>query len=408
MNILTALLDTQWMMSSAKLEQMYEIISAHKDGKIEAVRMKDGEPLKNTRKATVRGNVAIIPITGIIFRYANLFTHICGATAVSDVAKDLNAALENDEVTSIILEINSPGGEVAGIDELAEAIYAARAVKPIKAYAGATCASAAYYIAAAADEIIVNDMAELGSIGVVATICKGCSENVIEIVSSKSPNKRPDAETPEGRAQILRNIDKMADVFISKVAKFRGMTPEEIISAGDHGGLRIGTDAVAHKLADKTGSLESLINELTEDNSMQTKDGTALTATKGSVSAENPENAALTAETVKANHPDIAAALIAEGREAETKRIQSVEAALVPGAEELIQKLKFDGKTTGEQASMQVLQQLKKDGASILGKLETESPVVIPADEKPTAEKAQATLAASLAEKMKSKMENKK
>ncbi|MEE4465088.1 S49 family peptidase, partial [Azotobacter chroococcum] len=157
-----------WLMLPDALDTLMAI--ADRQGDPEALEARLGKPLDNTRAVSLRDGVAVIPVTGPIMRYANLFTRISGATSTQELATDLQAALDDPKVRAIVLNVDSPGGEATGINELADMIHAARGRKPIKAYVGGTGASAAYWIASAADEVVVDDTALLGSIGVVVEV----------------------------------------------------------------------------------------------------------------------------------------------------------------------------------------------------------------------------------------------
>ncbi|WP_240488147.1 MULTISPECIES: S49 family peptidase [unclassified Halomonas] len=252
-----------WLMTAEALDTVMAI--AAREGDVQALEAKLGRPLDNTRSVTVRNGVAIIPVSGPIFRHANLMTEISGATATGSLATDIQAALDNPSVNTLVLDIDSPGGEATGINELAEMIYQARGTKPIKAYVGGQAASASYWIASAADEVIVDDTAQLGSVGVVLSLRKRedrPGEKSYEIVSSNAPNKRPDLETEAGRAQLQTRTDELANVFLDKVARNRGIPREEVNDRFRQGGIATGALAVAAGMADRLGSLESLIAEL--------------------------------------------------------------------------------------------------------------------------------------------------
>lgn len=258
-----------WAMPEANLQEMYEIYKTALERKEvggyldpEAVLAKTGKPLDNTRNVTIRDGVAVIPISGPIFRKANLFTEISGATSIEVLAKDIQQARDDRSVRSIVLEINSPGGEADGTSELAQLIYEMRGEKPLVAYVSHLGASAAYWLASAADEIVANDAASLGSIGVVASVCIHKDKNHLEFVSSQSPNKRPNPETESGRSQIQEWLDSLGEVFINTVARNRDMTPEQVIDQGGRGGLKVGQKAVDAGLADRLGTLESVIAQL--------------------------------------------------------------------------------------------------------------------------------------------------
>jgi len=214
-----------WAISPAWLATILTIANREGAGP-EAVSKELGRPLDNTRKVEMRGDVAVIPVCGPIFRRANMMSEVSGATSIQVLAQDFNAALAGDDVKAIVLEIDSPGGEVTGVSEFSEMVYAARGTKPIVAYVGGDGCSAAYWIASACEHIVVADTAIVGSIGVVRAVPNpsASSASSIEIVSSQSPNKRPDVKTSKGRAVFQAEVDALADVFVNTVARNRGVT----------------------------------------------------------------------------------------------------------------------------------------------------------------------------------------
>lgn len=254
-----------WLILPDSLDTLMSI--ADRQGNPEALEARLGRPLDNTRSVTMRDGIAIIPVTGPIMRYANLFTRISGATSTQELATDLQAALDNPQVKGIILDVDSPGGEANGINELADMVFAARGKKPIKAYGGGTVASAAYWIASAADELVVDDTALVGSIGVVVEVVTRTAregEKRYTITSSNAPNKRPDMTTEEGRGKLKQSIDALAHVFVSKVARNLNVDAEAVPGMGDDGGVLVGAAAVESGLATRLGSLEGLIAEMSK------------------------------------------------------------------------------------------------------------------------------------------------
>ena len=252
-----------WLITESALDQLMAI--ADRMGDPEALETRLGRPLDNSQSAVVRDGVAIIPVTGPIFRYANMFTRISGATSTQVLAADIQAALDNPQVRGIVLNVDSPGGEANGINELSDLIYAARSKKPIKAYVGGMAASGGYWIASAASEVIIDDTGMAGSIGAVVEIKLGDDKESgkrYQIVSRNAPNKRPDLSTEGGRAKIAETIDALGDVFAAKVARNLGVDPEDVPAMGDHGGIKMGAAAVEAGLAHRLGSLESVIADL--------------------------------------------------------------------------------------------------------------------------------------------------
>lgn len=252
----------QLIVAIASRDEFFKEVREH------ALAAQDGKPLSNSRTVTSREGVASIPITGPMFRKADMMSAISGATSYATLRKDLQAALDNPEVKAILLDIDSPGGEVSGVAELADAIYSARGKKPIVAYVAGAAASAAFWLASACDEIVTSQTGVLGSIGCVAVYRddtkKQANDGVqtIEIVSSQSPNKRPDPATEQGRAQLQGQLDDMAAVFIGAVARNRGVTSKDVMDKYGQGGCFIGALAVDAGLADRVGSYESVLAEL--------------------------------------------------------------------------------------------------------------------------------------------------
>ena len=118
---------------------------------------------------SIRDGVAVIPIKGVITPQMDIFTALFGGTALDHLAQDIQAALDNNEVKAILLDIDSPGGVAVGPAEMAEIINHAKGIKPLWSYTGRNCCSAAYWLAAATDKILCHKSALLGSIGVVST-----------------------------------------------------------------------------------------------------------------------------------------------------------------------------------------------------------------------------------------------
>ncbi|MYL25004.1 S49 family peptidase [Halomonas alkaliantarctica] len=252
-----------WLMTGDALDTLMAV--ADRQGDIEALETRLGTRLDNTRTVTVRNGVAVVPVTGPIFRYANLLTAVSGATSTQVIATDIQAALDDPGVKAIVLNIDSPGGEATGINELGDLIYQGRSKKPMKAYVSGMAASAAYWIASAAEEVVVDDTAQLGSVGVVLSLRKRedrPGEKSYEIVSSNAPNKRPDLETEAGRAQLQTRTDELANVFLDKVARNRNIPRNQVNDRFRQGGIATGALAVQAGMADRLGSLEGLIAEL--------------------------------------------------------------------------------------------------------------------------------------------------
>jgi ClpP class serine protease len=216
----------------------------------------------------IRDGVAVIPIVGPLFAYASWLTDLCGAMSYDVIADSFFTALDNDKVKAILFSIDSPGGQVTDCSELAAMIAGARGTKPVLAYVGGACCSAAYWLASATDGIVVSSTAMLGCLGVVGTIrdTRAAEEKLgiksYEIVSSQTPNKRPDVATDDGYSQILAEITDLADVFLNDVATYRGVTRQVVDDQYGKGAVFIGRKAVTAGLAEDVGSFEAVLESL--------------------------------------------------------------------------------------------------------------------------------------------------
>lgn len=274
MKIWNKITNEPWATTSDTLENIINI-AQRQNANPAAIAAQLGRKLQNTYSVSIRNNVAVIPIRGPLFRYANIFTAISGATSYELLARDFNSALIDESVKAILFDIDSPGGEVNGCSELADMIYNARGKKPIIAYASGNCCSGAYWIAAACDEIVVTDTAVVGSIGVVAVYEREDDKNKIEIVSSQSPLKRINPDTPEGQSKLQARLDTLAEVFINKIATYRDTSTETVIKDFGQGDVFIGRKAIWQGLANRQSSFERILTDLNkekEDDDMNEND----------------------------------------------------------------------------------------------------------------------------------------
>lgn len=231
----------------------------------EALQTRPGQPLDERGIAIRRGDAAILTVTGYLWRYDGWLPRLLGGTTLAALSLALTDALDNPAIRRIIMNFDSPGGEITGVHELAERIRAANRKKPVTAYIGGQCASAAYWLASATGRVVVDETAMVGSIGVIMSTLdtskrdEAAGVRRIEIVSSQSPDKRLDATTDPGRAKLQTHVDTLADVFIADVARFRGTTADKVKRDFGRGGLLVGKAAIRAGMADSTGSLEGLI-----------------------------------------------------------------------------------------------------------------------------------------------------
>jgi ClpP class serine protease len=353
-----AVLAANWAIQPEWLETIASIAERESEyhGNLQALEAKLGRPLGNTMTATVRDGVAVIPVEGPLFRRANLMTEFSGASSYEVLARDFAQALADPNIGSVLLSIDSPGGEVNGASEFAAMVR--QAEKPVWAYVGGTVASAAYWIASAADKIITADTAIAGSIGVQAgyTVKDGRpGEKSYRFVSSQSPMKNASPETDAGAAQIQGNVDALAQVFIDTVARNRNTTAETVLESFGQGAVFVASEALKRGMIDGIGTFEGTLQSMKQElDSMDYSKLTvaSLTENRADLVAEITAAAVAGVEKVDAD------ALRAEAAKSERERIAAIEAMEMPGTAELIAKFKADG-TKPEVAAFEIIKAAK-------------------------------------------------
>jgi len=364
----------------------------------EALSTKSENTLDNTRSVKVRDCTAIIPIHGPITARNTFFSMFAGGTSLETLAKDFREAINNEDIKAILFDIDSPGGVAVGPFEMAEMIYNARSQKPIYSYIGRNGSSAAYWLASATEKIIVNPSALVGSIGVVTTIPvqeqpdqEGYKN--IEIVSSNAALKRPDPRTKEGLAEIRRELDGLESTFINSIAKYRSITSEIVKSDFGQGGVVIGSQAVNQNMADALGTYEEVLANLNKKFSINSNNQIMSKDQNKEINANQILKSEINANYINKEFPDVAKAIVNEAAEAikkeafesgaknERDRILAIEAASLPGHEDLIEEAKKDGSITAEKLALKIISAEKQKGSSYLANTksaEEEMPKITP------------------------------
>ncbi|MBV2145539.1 MAG: S49 family peptidase, partial [Wolbachia endosymbiont of Pissodes strobi] len=152
-----------WMNKPMMIEQRsFELLSLH------AGKHPTFKNIKHTAENNVE-KIAIIPIHGILTKKPGAFDDMLGMTSYEQIEEQIKQALANSSIETILLDIDSPGGEVNGLFDLSDFIYEARALKKIVAIANDDAYSAAYAIASSAEKVLVTRTSGVGSIGVIAS-----------------------------------------------------------------------------------------------------------------------------------------------------------------------------------------------------------------------------------------------
>lgn len=235
--------------------------------RIQAAQAAQGPRANGKRQA---GPVAVIPIYGVIMPRATLLTLFSGGSTVQGIREQFRAALGDDAVKSILFDVDSPGGAVDGIEELATEIRAARGRKPMVAISNTLMASAAYYLACQADEVVVSPSSMTGSIGVFMEHVEfsrmdeamGVTATVIRRPAAKHEVNEVEPLSDDARAHLQETIDDYYGQFTSAVAKGRGVTVAAVKAGYGEGRALTARRAVDAGLADRTGTFDETRDRL--------------------------------------------------------------------------------------------------------------------------------------------------
>lgn len=208
--------------------------------------------------------VAVIPVSGVITKRASFFSYLFGGVGVNSLTEILQAAITDPDVSALLLNIDSPGGTVNGIDALSQVIYEMKSQKPIVAYANGMMASAAYWLGSSADAVITDKTADVGSIGVLmihtdfSEADKKYGIKTTYLTAGKYKALGNDAEplSDLARETFQAELDYIYGIFVDAVARNRDVSAEEVRSIMAEGKIFIGQQAVDAGLADYVGTLD--------------------------------------------------------------------------------------------------------------------------------------------------------
>lgn len=221
------------------------------------------------------GSLAIVPVTGTLTKNGLRFWGLDLLTSMRGISAALRRAEADPAVRAILLDVDSPGGSVDGIEELAGAVAAVGAGKPLYAYADGLMASAAYWLSCGAREIAAPATAEVGSIGVVMMhreVSKALDEygvkyTVIAAGHYKAAGNSVEPLSDEMRAYLQSGIDDVYELFLQAVEQGRGVSREKALTMAD-GKIFIAGEALKAGLIDRVCSRAAFISHIKESTIM--------------------------------------------------------------------------------------------------------------------------------------------
>nr|WP_222598862.1 S49 family peptidase [Morganella morganii] len=234
----------------------------------------DGYFSRKARKDSgydVLEGIAVIPVYGTLVQKLGTLRPYSGMTGYDGIRRVFLTAVNDPEVKGICLDIDSPGGEVAGCFDLVDLIYTERGKKPIHAILSENAFSAAYAIASAADKIFVPRTGGVGSVGVIVIHCDwsqrikddGLKVSIITYGNRKAESNPYVALSDEAKAAIQHDVDEMGRLFVSTVSRNRGLS--ETVIRNTQAACYLAAEGVQMGLADVVASPDVAFQELMKE-----------------------------------------------------------------------------------------------------------------------------------------------
>lgn len=267
-HLATRIFDTPLLMAPQKFEVILGVLASRLGLDISPVAAVTAQPAARKTFEVTSDGIAIIPIEGTLVHKAYGLDAASGMRSYIDIQNEVEDAAADRGVKGILLDVDSLGGEVAGVFELADTIYAARSSKPVFAVANANAFSGAYLLASGAQRVYTGQSSGLGSIGVIVTHLdtsandeqRGYKYTIIHAGARKADFNPHTPLTEEARASIEAELNRTYGMLVKAVARNRGMSESAIRDT--EAGRYFGDEAIPMGLADRMGTKASALSDL--------------------------------------------------------------------------------------------------------------------------------------------------
>lgn len=222
--------------------------------------------------ANVGGGIAVLPLYGVMSQRASLVSELSGGggTSTENFTQALRAALADDSIGGIIIDIDSPGGSVFGTAELAAEIMGARGTKPIYGFVNSLCASAAYWTGSQCEQLFITPGGQAGSIGVymqhvdesAALDAEGYKVSFISAGKYKVEGNSLGPLDEEALGFLQSQVNSYYQSFTSAVAKGRGAPIAQVRDGMGQGRCLLAPDALAAGMVDGIYTMGDVIAKM--------------------------------------------------------------------------------------------------------------------------------------------------
>ena len=224
-----------------------------------------------SRSYHVTDGVAILPVSGTLVNKHGYLQPTSGMTGYDGIEARLFEALDDSAVQSILLDIDSSGGQVSGCFALSDIIHEANKIKPITAFAGEIAASAAYAIASAASRLYLPETGAVGSVGVLMAhheVSKKLEDDGIKVTLIHAGAKKVEGNPYEALPDLVRDrfqseMNDLRAMFAAKVSRYRGLDVSSVLST--EAGMFMGKKAVDAGFADGVLTFNQVLNKMKDE-----------------------------------------------------------------------------------------------------------------------------------------------
>lgn len=263
--VLEAFRGTNWVIRPDKAEAMAAVLEMRVNGM--GVVAEDFRAAAIPRVRKTARSVAVLPLFGILANRMNMLIESSGGTSMESFGRIFDGAVNDPNIGAIVLDIDSPGGTVAGTPELSDKIFAARSVKPIYAVANADATSGAYWLGTSAIRMYATPSGMVGSVGVLrvhedhskALAEEGVTLTIVRAGRYKAEGNSYEPLSEETRDHWQAQSNEDYDMFIDALARNRGTRKRQVHSDFGEGRVFSAKDAASRGMIDGIKTLDEVI-----------------------------------------------------------------------------------------------------------------------------------------------------
>lgn len=287
--VMSAVTATEWAITEEKFDQIRDFLARMQAGEVisddeiedaiasqygrdnlEEMRLMIPAAYEGSNKPPTINGVRVLSIYGTLSNRSDIFMRYSGGTSTIDLGNQIAAALRDEDVRSILIDVDSPGGITLGVAELATQIFDARGTKPIYVIARGLMASAAYWIGSAAEKVYATESSLVGSIGVIAmhidrskaNEAAGETHKVLRSIEGKVDAHPSEPLTAKAEANAMARIKAMHSEFVLAVARNRNVDVARVDTEFGGGQVMLANQAAKVGMIDGVRTFESVLREL--------------------------------------------------------------------------------------------------------------------------------------------------